>query len=180
MNRLLFALCAAKKEPIQSVLTNYGYDELHINEGVSLIKTLHESLKNQQAWFGREISLRTQEEKKERAARAAYEVTRKIAHMAFFKIPDAEAALSLHKESDSWKDDAQKFYRVLQDHPALTNRMKSFGYQKKRLHEEANRVTSVLSDKHEYPTLTIPTEQENNIEIFYGWMGKFIKFLSFD
>lgn len=177
LNRLLLALKTAKSESMQSTLIKYGYDITHLNEGVKLAEKLHEHIQDQQAWFGEEILLRTKEEQNERSAKAIYEVTRKIAAVAFANMPAAQIALRLNRKHESWKDEAQSFYRTLLDNPALSDRMNSFGYRPIRIKEEAQGVATATRKKHEYPVLKSSHEIDEEVEILFGWMFKFISVL---
>lgn len=177
LNRLLLALKTAKKESMLNSLTEYGYDITHINEGIRVAETLHEHIQNQQAWFGEEIHLRTKEEQKERSVKATYEVTRKIASVAFANMPAAQIALRLNRKHESWKDEAHCFYKTLLENPALSDRMNSFGYRPIKIKEEAQGVATATRKKHDYPILKSSQEMDEEIEIMYGWMFKFISVL---
>ncbi len=143
------AIEGALNEPvILAALTQYGYDEARLQEGLALCQETEELVRLQQAEYGEQYQATAELNRAWDEASTLYTATLEIARIALRGNYDAAKALDLHgrrkRSFSGWFEQAVRFYRNLLDHEDWLTAMGRYGYTRERLEGELAQVEALL------------------------------------
>ncbi len=143
------AIEGALNEPaILAALTQYGYDEARLQEGLALCQEAEELVRLQQAEYGEQYQATAELNRAWDEANSLYTATLEIARIALRGNYDAAKALDLHgrrkRSFSGWFEQAVRFYRNLLDHEEWLAAMGRYGYTRERLEGELAQVEALL------------------------------------
>ncbi|MCB0180797.1 MAG: hypothetical protein KDI62_21380 [Anaerolineae bacterium] len=128
-------------------LSRFGYDAVKINGGKALLEQAETLVERQRVEYGEQYEASEALKQAHQTADAAYDVTFKVAKVAFKGNKKAQHAMDLDgrrkRSLAGWLGQTQTFYNNLLTYPDLMARMATFGYDQVRLESERDLVAQV-------------------------------------
>ncbi|MCB0210334.1 MAG: hypothetical protein KDJ52_13440 [Anaerolineae bacterium] len=138
---------ALENPDILADLSRFGYDEAKINAGKGLFQQAKALVEQQKVEYGEQFAASEALNQAYKAADGAYDVTLKVARVAFKGNKKAQNALDLSgrrkRNLAAWLGQTKTFYNNLLAQPDLLASMANFGYDQARLESERSLVKQV-------------------------------------